>query len=255
MTQIIVSRRRFGPRRPGDIIARRNDRAIREAERRSRERKHPKMTLVAGQLRVTVPYAPRTSSHSGFAPTYSEVARPGRSPLVLRQAPGLWRQSFDLFLGSIDIEKGIGTDFLLLRQIAESHDPIAIVNGPGINRLWRITGMTLEGMERNSTNSISRGVVTIEMTEAVDLKPAPGPVKGGKKPPPATAPAKKSPSQPGARPAAPPAPRTHVVKKGQTLSGISNIYYRTPHRWKEIATANNIRNANLIKPGQKLRIP
>lgn len=251
MPRIIVTRR-FGPRRPRRPGT---QRFIDQAEKNARDRTHPKMVLQAGNLRLVVPYAPRTSNHTGFAPSYAEVARPGRHPLVLRTAPGLWKQSFDLFLGTIDLDQGIGREFLILRQIAESYEPITIINGPGINRTWRITGLSMDAIERNHSNSISRAIVSIEMTEVVDLKPAAGPTQGGKKPPPATtAPPKPGQPEKGNAPK-PKAPRIHTVTKGQSLSIISNIYYRTPNRWREIAKANGIRNANRIFPGQRLRIP
>lgn len=44
----------------------------------------------------------------------------------------------------------------------------------------------------------------------------------------------------------------HVVAKGETLSGIAARYGTT---WREIATANNMRNADLIRIGQRLRVP
>lgn len=252
MPSILVARR-FGRRRRPRIPP--TQRAIDSAEQAARNRTHPKMVLQAGDIRLTVPYAPRTSNHTGFAPVYTEVARPGRHPLVLRTAPGLWKQSFDLFLGNVDLDYPIGRDFLLLKSIAESYEPITIINGPGINRTWRITGLSMDAVERNHNNQISRATVSIEMTEVVDLKPAAGPTQGGKKPPPATS----APPKPGTpeKATAPKtkAPRIHTVTKGQSLSIISNIYYRTPSRWREIATANNIRNANHIHPGQKLRIP
>jgi hypothetical protein len=44
----------------------------------------------------------------------------------------------------------------------------------------------------------------------------------------------------------------YVVKKGDTLSKIGKTL---GVNWKEIATLNNIKNVNLIRVGQKLKIP
>lgn len=44
----------------------------------------------------------------------------------------------------------------------------------------------------------------------------------------------------------------YVVKSGDTLSGICSKYGAN---WKKIAEYNNIKNPNLIQPGQKIRIP
>ena len=58
--------------------------------------------------------------------------------------------------------------------------------------------------------------------------------------------------------AAPPAAgKIYVVKKGDTLSGISLEVYGNAGRWREIFEANRdvIDKPNLIRPGWKLRIP
>jgi LysM repeat protein len=49
----------------------------------------------------------------------------------------------------------------------------------------------------------------------------------------------------------------HIVRKDQTLSDISRIYYGSPNKWKKIFNANRniIKDANKINPGIKLIIP
>ena len=47
----------------------------------------------------------------------------------------------------------------------------------------------------------------------------------------------------------------HTVIKGETLWGIATKYYGDGNRYKEIASANNIANPNVIHVGQKLLIP
>lgn len=49
----------------------------------------------------------------------------------------------------------------------------------------------------------------------------------------------------------------HIVRKDQTLSDISRLYYGTPNDWRKIAQANRdvVTNVNIIKPGTKLIIP
>ncbi len=51
--------------------------------------------------------------------------------------------------------------------------------------------------------------------------------------------------------------RTHVVKKGETLSSISRQYYGNPSDWKRIydANRNRIKNRDQIRVGQRLIIP
>jgi len=49
----------------------------------------------------------------------------------------------------------------------------------------------------------------------------------------------------------------HVVAKGETLSKISQKYYGDPNLYGKIFEANKdvLKNPDLIKVGQKLRIP
>lgn len=57
--------------------------------------------------------------------------------------------------------------------------------------------------------------------------------------------------------AAPASARVHVVEKGDTLGAIAKKYYGTASLYPKIFDANRdvLNDPNLIKPGQKLRIP
>lgn len=72
-----------------------------------------------------------------------------------------------------------------------------------------------------------------------------------------TSPAKAAVERKAAAPAAakPPAARTYTVKRGDTLSKISQRFLGTYKRYPEIAKLNNIRDPNRIFPGQVLRLP
>ena len=62
----------------------------------------------------------------------------------------------------------------------------------------------------------------------------------------------------GARSTAPPAtPKTYTVKKGDSLSKIAKAVYGNANKWKRIYEANQdqIADADLIHPGQVLKIP
>lgn len=49
--------------------------------------------------------------------------------------------------------------------------------------------------------------------------------------------------------------RTYTVQKGDTLSAIAERELGAASRWLEIQQLNSIPNADLIYPGQTLRIP
>jgi nucleoid-associated protein YgaU len=55
----------------------------------------------------------------------------------------------------------------------------------------------------------------------------------------------------------PPPPVTYTVKKGDTLSKIAKTHLGSANKWKLIWEANQdqIKNPDLIKPGQVLKIP
>lgn len=59
------------------------------------------------------------------------------------------------------------------------------------------------------------------------------------------------PTQPKEEPKEEPKEIIHIVKKGETLSGIAKQYGTT---WQKLKSANGIKNANLIKTGQKIKI-
>jgi len=49
--------------------------------------------------------------------------------------------------------------------------------------------------------------------------------------------------------------KTYTVKKGQSLWMIAEEVYGSGYNWVDIAKENNIKNPNLIKEGQELKIP
>lgn len=48
---------------------------------------------------------------------------------------------------------------------------------------------------------------------------------------------------------------THTVTAGETLWGISEKYYKTGYNWVDLASANNLTDADAIEVGQQLVIP
>ncbi len=51
------------------------------------------------------------------------------------------------------------------------------------------------------------------------------------------------------------AEQPYTVKPGDNLSKISKLFYGTPNKYTQIASANGIDNPDLIKVGQALSIP
>lgn len=215
-----------------------------------RPRTHPKMSIVSESGTViTVPYAPRETSLDGVAPTFSQVERPGREPLLLRSGDSLRQLSFDLTFGHPDPQASIETQLQELRALARSGQRLRIVlDHTTTSNLWRMTSFSQQVTSRqHGTNHPTRATVAVSFTRAVDPVVAVGPLTGGAKPAP-----KPPPKSTGAQKAA---PRVHVVARGDTLSAIALKFYGNARLYPKIADANKIRNANLIRPGQKLTIP
>ena len=87
-----------------------------------------------------------------------------------------------------------------------------------------------------------RGVVISEQETPETAAPAPA----------AAAPAAAAPAAAAPAAAAPSTTQEYVVQKGDTLSKIGQKF---GVQWKDIASLNQIKNVNLIRVGQKLKIP
>lgn len=49
--------------------------------------------------------------------------------------------------------------------------------------------------------------------------------------------------------------KAHIVREGETLSGIAASHYEDPSKWRPIAVANNIDSPLSIVAGQQIQIP
>jgi LysM repeat protein len=49
--------------------------------------------------------------------------------------------------------------------------------------------------------------------------------------------------------------KSHVVSRGETLSGIASRYYQDARLWRPIAVANGLDDPRALPPGTRLRIP
>lgn len=199
-----------------------------------------------GKAMWSAPFSPQQIEHGGQAPSYTDAERDGLPPLLLRASDPRPTLRFDLLLAYTDIERSVEPWLNSLRYIAARPHRIRIAYGPSESAgLWRLTEMTYTSSARNQHGDITRATVQVGFTRATDATIHRGPLTGGAKPPAGAAPAATRTS----------APRAHIVKRGETLSGISVRYYRTPTRWRQIADHNGIRDPKRLRVGTRLVIP
>jgi hypothetical protein len=215
-------------------------------------RRHPKMAIVAeGGVAFEVPYAPNDVSLDGVAPTFVQVDRAGRRPLLIKSASGLEVLTFDLVFGHPDPQESIAGELAALRDLAASGDRCRIrLDDTSAAHKWRLTGFTQQVIARQyGTNAPTRALCNLTFTEVSDPlisitrrggdgggKGNSG--KGGKK------------NDDDKR------PKFYTVKKGDTLPSIAKEFYGNPSVWPKIADANKIRHPKKdLKVGTKLKLP
>lgn len=207
--------------------------------------KHPTARLrTSAGLVLDLPYAPRGATLGGWADTWETVERPGRDPLTIRTGGGLPTLSLSVFLGHADHQQTIEPLLAELRKIAESADRVTLVNlsvqerGP-----WRLESVTptIE-LRQHGTNHATRATVELGFIAANNANVKLGPVAGS-----------KGAGGKGGKPRK--GESRYTVRKGDTLAKIAGKELGDPSEWKRIATRNNIKRPDSIKPGDVLIIP
>lgn len=195
---------------------------------------------------LSVPYAPTEISYDDIAQKWAEVDRSGAKPLLMRQGDALLKMKFSLRLANVNTFYAQTGTIAAIRILAKTRERVLVRYGPDEAGLWRITECSLSSSKRHpDTNEITDAVVSFTLTEASDAAPAVGPVN----PPPPPAP-------PVTAPVAP-TPRVYVVVRGDCLWRIAQRFYGQGVLWPRIFDANRtqIKNPNLIYPGQRFVIP
>lgn len=196
-----------------------------------------------GALSFTAPYAPREIEYSGWAQEWTQTERSGNTPLLLRKSQPLLSLRFSLMLADPNPYQTQTGTLSALYAIARTKERVLVRYSVMEAGLWRVTDVSFSSEQRHpENNEITRGVVSLTLTQASDPAPSVGPVSGG--PAPSNAPAA-------------PAPRTHTVVRGDTLWGIAQKYYGNGTLWPRIFDANRgkIKDPHWIFPAQVFVIP
>lgn len=197
-----------------------------------------------GTLALSVPYAPREIEYGGWAQDWTQTERSGNTPLLLRKGQPLLSLRFSLTLANPNPYETQTDQLVTLQKLARTQERVLVRYSQLESGLWRITDVSASSQMRHPENSeVTRGVVSLTLTQASDAAPSVGPVSGG--------------PAPGSAPAAAPAPRTHMVVRGDTLWGIAQRYYGNGTLWPRIFDANRdkIKDPHWIFPGQVFVVP
>jgi LysM repeat protein len=212
-----------------------------------------RVTVKLGAELLTLPVTSPQVEHTDISADWVQINRGGQFPLVRKAGPRLRQMRFDTVFkaGGRPVEGGLR----LLDRFANAEQPLAVAYGPLEGGLWRLVDVRIRSTRRQpGSNAIVEAEATLTFLEHV----ADGYARPTSARPSATTPAPRAAApRPVASkaPAAAAAPRIHVVQRGDTLSKIAAKFYGDANRYPEIARANGIRNPNLIKVGQRLKVP
>lgn len=197
-----------------------------------------------GSVSFSIPVAPREISYGGIGKEWVSAERSGDTPLLLAKGVKLKTMSFTTLITDVASMWSPQSDHLhAMETLANGNERVLVRYGPQEAGLWRITDVSYDSLLRHhDSNEITRATLSMTLTRASDAAPAVGPVTGGVGRPPA--------------PAKPAPPRSYRVVPGDCLWNIAIKFYGVP-TWQKIfdANRNQIRNANLIYPGQVFIIP
>lgn len=211
---------------------------------------------------INVPWAPSAVDHGNFAADFVTINKPSIAPSIVLNAPPLVTMGCTLYvadkkvihhstntrkLQSYSVAITAISTLNVLKGYASSGTRVRVTYGALESGLWYITSMTISSLVRDpNTNEITQANVALTFTKAGDSRQSTGPTSGGVKPPTPT---------PAPRPPTKTTAKTYVVKKGDTLWGISIKFYGTGTKWTKIADANGIKNPKALQVGKTLRIP
>lgn len=141
--------------------------------------------LVAGGLVLDLPWWPSTITASGEPPKWNEIERPGRKPLLIRQAEGLAERRVSMVIATrsadgrnaTSVENSCQATLNTIAKIASHLQPASLILGARNTGRWRITDMSVTELEWTSTGDVSRAEVSLTLKAASDAEVPIGPIK------------------------------------------------------------------------------
>lgn len=137
--------------------------------------------LVCGAITAVLPWWPDEIAWSAFAQSWSEQNRPGRLPLLVKEA---WTLP-EVAIGFIASDRPSGSTASLLgslQQIAASDTPVQLMLASRELGRWRMTDLSYTELEHAVSGEPTRAEVSLTLKRAMDasapIGPLPQPTKG-----------------------------------------------------------------------------
>lgn len=242
--------------------------------------RHPKVEIRDGKgdITITLPFAPREVSHSGFARTWQVAERIGRKPILTPAGKALRTVNLELVLAHPDHQTGVEGLISKLEKLARKGRRIRFRRyGDLEGGWWRITDLNINVVLRQAgTNRATRALATLTLTEDVEVEVKVSPVKnrkrggggGGGRDDDVRGRDDDDEDRGGGRKGGAKWPKVETVKAGPGFSfaAIATKYYGSPNAWGQIADHNKVRDprpswggwkgsAGAVKAGTRLSIP
>lgn len=145
-----------------------------------------RLVQVGGRT-LALPWLPDTHELGGWAPSYAETARPGRTPLQTRSAERVRTQRIEFTVRALDLRTSITPLLTEIQALADAVPLVRVLIGSHDYGAWQIVDAGAQVTDYAADGSPSRAEVMIDLREASaavmrigPVKPKPVPAKGGK---------------------------------------------------------------------------
>ncbi|GAA4916022.1 LysM peptidoglycan-binding domain-containing protein [Nesterenkonia rhizosphaerae] len=195
-----------------------------------------------GSASLPLAVVPNSFTLRGDNAEVERTPRSGRKPLTRVAGQQARQIGFSTRLGYTDWHRSVDLQLNRLRRAPARGVAVRFTNMPSVFAgWWLVESFNVDVEQLTPDNRMSRVTLHWQLVELVDAE-----VKLSRTPPPRRKP-----------PARQPVGSTYTVKSGDSLSLIALRKLGNAMRWPEIFNLNRsqIKNPNLIYPGQKFRLP
>lgn len=138
-----------------------------------------RLVQVGGRT-IDLPWMPTSHELGGWAPSYAETARRGRTPLRTRSAGPVRTQRIEFTVRNLDLSASIAVLLADIQALASAVPLVRVVIGSHDYGAWQVTDAGAQVTDYARDGSPSRAEVMIDLTEASSAVVRIGPVKGRK---------------------------------------------------------------------------